>query len=120
MVSAANLMINKNKIWNWQFFSDHFKESDLPLYEDLIKLENLWIKKNNNNNRKLSSGSLRYVVVAISDATFKKLDIVEEYGRHNIAILDPKKEISVIFLTNQSGYDYASKDIRETEFITIL
>jgi hypothetical protein len=32
MVSAANLMINKSK-------------SNPPLYEDLIKLEKLWIKK---------------------------------------------------------------------------
>jgi hypothetical protein len=45
MVSAANLMINKSKIWNWQFFGDHLKESNPPLYEDLIKLEKLWIKK---------------------------------------------------------------------------
>jgi riboflavin biosynthesis pyrimidine reductase len=116
LVSAVNLMINKNKIWNWQFFGDHFKESNPLLYEDLMKLETLWNKKNN-SNRKLSSRSLRYVVIARSDATFKKLDIVEEYARHNIAVLDPKNEISVIFLTNQSGYDYASKTIHETEFI---
>jgi hypothetical protein len=56
-------------------------------------------------------------VIARSDAISKKLDIVEEYARHNIAVLDPKNEISIIFLTNQSGYDYASKTIHETEFI---
>jgi hypothetical protein len=56
-------------------------------------------------------------VIARSDYISKKLDIVEEYARHNIAVLDPKNEISLIFLTNQSEYDYASKTIHETEFI---
>jgi hypothetical protein len=118
MVSAVNLMLNKNKIWNWQFFGDHFKESDRAIYEDLVKLEKKW--NNNNSNKKILSRSLHYIVIARSDATFKRLDIVEEYGKNNIAVLDPKNEINVIFLTNQSGYDYASKSIHESDMINYI
>lgn len=39
MVSAVNLTANKNQIWNWQFFGNNFKESNLDIYEDLLKLE---------------------------------------------------------------------------------
>jgi hypothetical protein len=114
MVSAVNLMVNKNKIWNWQFFGNHFKDSDPSLYEDLIKLEKQW------NNGTSSSHHLHYIVISRSDATFKRLDIVEEYRRNNIAVLDTNNEINVIFLTNQSGYDYASKVMHESEIINYI
>jgi hypothetical protein len=51
---------------------------------------------------------------------FKRLDIVEEYRRNNIAVLDTNNEINVIFLTNQSGYDYASKVIHESDMINYI
>jgi hypothetical protein len=114
MVSAVNLMVNKNKIWNWQFFGNHFKHSDPSLYEDLIRLEKQW------NNGTSSSQHLHYIVIARSDATFKRLDIVEEYSRNNIAVLNPNYEINVIFLTNQSGYDYASKIMHESDMINYI
>jgi hypothetical protein len=123
MVSAVNLMVNKNKIWNWQFFGNHFKDSDPSLYEDLIKLEKKWNNKNDNNNKETSSSRyhhLHYIVIARSDATFKRLDVVEEYRRNNIAVLDTNNEINVIFLTNQSGYDYASKVMHESDMISYI
>lgn len=39
MVSAVNLMVNKSQIWNWQFFGNNLKVSNLDIYEDLLKLE---------------------------------------------------------------------------------
>ena len=39
MMSAVNLMVNKNQIWNWEFFGNNFKESNPEIYEDLLKLE---------------------------------------------------------------------------------
>jgi hypothetical protein len=106
MVSAVNLMANKDKIWNWKFFGDHFKNEDDKLYEDLIKL-----------NSKVS-GSNRpeyYIVVCRSDATFKRLKILEEFKNNKIAVLDPKNGIKVIFLTNFAGYEYGRKTIPESD-----
>ena len=37
MVSAVNLMLNKENIWNWHFFGDFFKENDRNIYEDLMQ-----------------------------------------------------------------------------------
>jgi hypothetical protein len=116
IVSAVNLMVNKNKIWNWQFFGNHFKDSDPALYEDLIKLEKQW----NNETSSSNQHHLHYIVIARSDATFKRLDIVEEYRRNKIAVLNPNNEINVVFLTNQSGYDYASKVIHESDMINYI
>ena len=120
IVSAVNLMVNKNKIWNWQFFGNYIKDSDPALYEDLIKLEKQWNIKNNNKNTSSRNHHLHYIVIARSDATFKRFDIVEEYRRNNIAVLNPDNEINVIFLTNQSGYDYASKVMHESDMINYI
>jgi hypothetical protein len=82
-----------------------------------FKLEKQW---NNNNKETSSRYHLHYIVIARSDPTFKRLDIVEEYSRNNIAVLNPNNEINVIFLTNQSGYDYASKVIHELDMINYI
>jgi hypothetical protein len=115
LVSAVNLIINKNKIWNWQFFGNHFKDSDPALYNDLIELENRWT-----NKMKVSSGPCHYIVVARSESTFKRLNIIEEYKRNRIDVLNPKNEISVVFLTNQDGYDYAVKHIPESDLVNYV
>lgn len=39
MASAVNLMVKKSQIWNWQFFGNSLKVSNLDIYEDLLKLE---------------------------------------------------------------------------------
>ncbi|MDW3621181.1 MAG: hypothetical protein QOK51_03520, partial [Nitrososphaeraceae archaeon] len=38
MISADNLVVNKEQIWNWQFFGDAVRELAPEIYEDLIKL----------------------------------------------------------------------------------
>ena len=41
LVSAVNLMANKDNIWNWHFFGNHLKQNNQSLYNDLVKLETI-------------------------------------------------------------------------------
>ncbi len=69
IVSAINLMVNRDKIWNWQFFGDHLKDSYPDIYEDLVKLQ----------NRIGRYIPFHYVVIARSERTFRSLEIDKEY-----------------------------------------
>ena len=111
MVSALNLMTNKDKIWNWKFFGDHFKNEDDKLYEELVKLNS---KVSGSNKTKY------YIVVCRSDATFRRLNILQEFKNKKIAVLDPKNDMKVVFLTNLAGYEYASKTIPESDRVDYL
>ena len=111
MVSALNLMTNKGKIWNWKFFGDHFKNEDDKLYEDLVKLNS---KVSGSNKPKY------YIVVCRSDATFRRLNILQEFKNKKIAVLDPKNDMKVVFLTNLAGYEYGSKTIPESDKVEYL
>jgi len=111
MVSALNLMTNKDKIWNWKFFGDHLKNEDDKLYEDLVKLNS---KVSGSNKTKY------YIVVCRSDATFRRLNILQEFKNKKIAVLDPKNDMKVVFLTNLAGYEYASKTIPESDRVDYL
>jgi hypothetical protein len=109
-ISAVNLVMNKNKIWTWQFFADNLKSSDPCIYEDLVKLHARIGRYN----------PFHYVVIARSERTFRSLKIAEEYERNQIVVLDPTNGIKVIFITNQNGYDYVSKRIPESEFVNYI
>jgi len=109
MVSVRNLMINKHHIWNWQFFGNNFKKSDPDLYEDLVKLDQI---------RKRST--LCYVVVARYANSMRTVNILEEYRKNNIAVLNPLNNIRVIFITSQSGYDYVSNTIPESDLLNYI
>lgn len=104
MVSADNLMLNKENIWNWHFFGDFFRESDPYVFEDLCELETKTGK----------TQTLKYIIVARSGKTFKRLRIIEEHEKNRIAALDKKNDIHVIFLTNESGYVFAKNSLPES------
>ncbi|HET6727674.1 MAG TPA: hypothetical protein VFH19_06550 [Nitrososphaeraceae archaeon] len=107
MISADNLVVNKEHIWNWQFFGNAIKESDPNIYEDLIKLRG-----------KISTKSkFHQIVVARSDKTFRRLKFANLCQKNQIRILDPKNGIKVVFLTNESGYEYASRFLPESDLI---
>ena len=107
MISADNLVTNREQIWNWQFFGNVVRELAPEVYEDLVKLEQ---KVTTNSN-------FHQIIVTRSDKTFRRLKLPDLYQKNQIKILDPKNEIRVIFLTNESGYDYSSKLIRESDLI---
>ena len=110
MVSAINLILNKDQIWNWHFFGDLFKDKDPDVYEDLCKLERI-------------IGYSRhpiYIVVARSDKTFKRLNIIDEYERNRIAVLKKENNTHVIFLTNENGYNFAHNKLPESELLNYI
>ena len=110
MISADNLVVNKEHIWNWQFFGNTIRESYPNIYEDLVKL-----------SEKAGKGSeFRQIVVARSDKTFHRLNIAGLCRENQIKILDPKHGIKVTFLTNDSGYEFASKFIPESDLIEYI
>lgn len=107
MISADNLVVNKEHIWNWQFFGNAIKESNPNIYEDLIKLRG-----------KIGTKSMFHqIVVARSDKTFRRLKFANLSQKNQIRILDPKNEIKVVFLTNESGHEYASRFLPESDLI---
>ena len=107
MISADNLVVNKEQIWNWQFFGDAVREIAPEIYEDLIKLR----------EKIVTNSMFHQFVVARSDKTFRRLKLADLYLKNKIKILDPKNGISVIFLTNESGHEYASKLIPESDLV---
>ena len=110
MISADNLVVNKEHIWNWQFFGNAIRESNPDIYEDLVKLSN-------NIHR---GQEYRQIVVARSDKTFRRLNFSDLCRKNKIRILDPKCGIKITFLTNKSGYEYASKFLPESDLIEYI
>jgi hypothetical protein len=110
MISADNLVANKEHIWNWQFFGNVIRESNPNIYEDLVKL-----------SEKVGKGpEFRQIVVARSDRTFRRLNIADLCKDKQIKILDPKHGIKVTFLTNDSGHEYASKFLPESDLVEYI
>jgi len=110
MISANNLVANKEQIWNWQFFGNVIRESNPNIYEDLVKL-----------SEKVGKGpEFRQIVVARSDRTFRRLNIAELCKDKQIKILDPKHGIKVTFLTNDTGHEYASKFLPESDLVEYI
>ena len=107
MISADNLVANREHIWNWQFFGNAIKQSYPDIYEDLIKLR----------EKVVTNSIFHQIIVARSDKTFHRLKLDDLYTKNQIRILDPKNGIKVIFLTSQSGYDYLSKILPESDLI---
>jgi hypothetical protein len=110
MISADNLVVNKEQIWNWQFFGNAIRESAPEVYEDLIKLR----------EKVLTNSMFHQIVIARSDKTFRRLKLADLYQKNQIKILDPKNGVNVIFLTNESGHDYASKLIPKSRLVDYI
>jgi hypothetical protein len=120
LVSAVNLMANKNNIWNWHFFGDHLKQDNISLYEDLVRLETIMKRKDDSASSVNSMCPHYYIIIARSESTFKKLEIVDNYLQNKIAVLNPENNIHTIFITNNSGFDFASKRIEESSLVSYI
>ena len=110
MISADNLVVNREQIWNWQFFGNALRESAPEVYADLIKLRDKVVAKS----------LFHQFVVARSDKTFLRLKLADLYQKKQIKILDTKNGINVVFLTNVSGYNYGSKLIPESDLVDYI
>jgi hypothetical protein len=121
MVSALNLMANKDNIWSWHFFGDHLNESNKSIFDDLVRFETILKKDQDDvNDRTNDVTPYSYVIIARSESTFKKLGIVENYLQNKISVLNPASNIQVIFVTNKSGYDFASKSIENSNLMSYV
>jgi hypothetical protein len=110
LISADNLVINKEHIWNWQFFGNAIRESNPDIYGDLVKLSNKFHR----------GKEFRQIVVARSDNTLRRLNFEDLCRENKIKILDPKHGIKITFLTNESGYEFASKFLPESDLVEYI
>ena len=62
MISADNLVANREHIWNWQFFGNAISQSHPDIYEDLIKLR----------EKVVINSIFHQIIVARSDKTFRQ------------------------------------------------
>jgi hypothetical protein len=124
LVSALNLMANKDNIWSWHFFGDHLRESNKSIFDDLERLETIMKNKERDedvdDDRTNDVIPYSYVVIARSESTFKKLEITENYLRNKISVLNPASKIHVIFVTNKSGFDFASTRLENSNLISYV
>jgi hypothetical protein len=109
--SIHNLMQNKKQTLNWKFYASHFQQSSPDLYEDLCKLNDIYSRQNN-----ASPPHPYFIIVARSAKSFQRSGIIEFYQKNQITIFNQTLR-KIIFLTDQSGYDYCSKVIKESDLI---
>ncbi len=110
IISADNMITNKERILNWNFFGKYVQEYDPKIYQDIFIL----------NEKYSNEKPLHYVIVARSENTFKRLKILENYQKNKIEIMNPKNNIKTLFITDNKGYTYANKIIKESEQIKYI
>ena len=109
--SIYNLVQNKKQTLDWKFYASHFQQSSPDLYEDLCKLNDVYSRQN------ISLPTSPYfIIVARHAKSFQRSGIIEFYLKNQISIFNQTHR-KIIFLTDQSGYDYCSKVIKESETI---
>jgi riboflavin biosynthesis pyrimidine reductase len=109
--SIYNLVQNKKQTLDWKFYASHFQQSSPDLYEDLCKLNDIYSRQNISLHT-----SPYFIIVARHAKSFQRSGIIEFYLKNQISIFNQTHR-KIIFLTDQSGYDYCSKVIKESETI---
>ncbi len=108
--SIYNLVQNKQQTLDWRFYANHFLQASPDLYEDLCKLNEIYSRQT------ISPPSPYFIIVARNAKSFQRSGIIEFYLKNQIAIFNQTLR-KIIFLTDQSGYDYCSKVIKESDAI---
>ena len=106
--SIYNLVQNKKQTLDWRFYANHFVQSSPDLYEDLCKLNEIYSRQ--------TSSPQYFIIVARHAKSFQRSGIIDFYLKNQIAIFNQTVR-KIIFLTDQSGYDYCSKVIKESDDI---
>jgi hypothetical protein len=110
--SVYNLVQNKKQTLDWKFYANHFRQSAPDLYEDLCKLNDIYSRQNSSS----PPSSPYFILVARHAKSFQRSGIIEFYLKNEITIFNQTHR-KIIFLTDQSGYDYCSKVIKESDTI---
>jgi hypothetical protein len=106
--SIYNLVQNKKQTLDWRFYANHFVQSSPELYKDLCKLNEIYSRQ--------TSSPQYFIIVARHAKSFQRSGIIDFYLKNQIAIFNQTVR-KIIFLTDQSGYDYCSKVIKESDDI---
>ena len=109
--SIYNLVQNNKQTLDWKFYANHFRQSAPDLYEDLCKLNDIYSRQNSS-----LPSSPYFIIVARHAKSFQRSGIIEFYLKNQITIFNQTLR-KIIFLTDQSGYDYCSKVIKENDTI---
>ena len=109
--SIYNLVQNKKQTLDWKFYANHFRQSAPDLYEDLCKLNDIYSRQNSS-----LPSSPYFIIVARHAKSFQRSGIIDLYLKNQITIFNQTLR-KIIFLTDQSGYDYCSKVIKESDTI---
>ena len=107
LFSIYNLLENKEQTGEWTFYASHLQKSFPDVYEDLQKLNDLNTKQNSQQY---------FIIVARSSKSFQRSGIIDTYLKNQIKILQQSAR-KIIFLTDQTGYDFSSKVIKEKDNI---
>lgn len=103
LISADNLIANSQQIWDWEFFGKNLKDTHANIYEELKKFATSRVHANPTQ-----------IILARKKDTFDRLGIVEKYLEQKIKIFNSENN-RIIILTNEDGYQYASKTIKEND-----
>lgn len=108
LISADNLIANSKQIWDWDFFGRYLKNTCPDMYEELKKFA---------ISRLSTNPTL--VILARKKDTFDRLGFLQEYSDQKIKIFNSKNN-RIIILTNEDGYQYASKTIKENDKVQYI
>ncbi len=96
--SIYNLVQNRQQTLDWKFYANHFQQSSPDLYEDLCKLNDIY-------SRQQTNSPSYFIIVARHAKSFQRSAMIELYLKNQITIFNQTLR-KIIFLTDQSGYDY--------------
>jgi len=97
LISADNLIENKEQIWDWRFFGKNLIKKYPEVYKELKDF-----------SEKKSGSKITQVVIARKKETFRRLNILKKSNNKEIAILNDQNT-KVIFLTNDEGKEIINK-----------
>ena len=110
MVTVNNMMENHSQIWSWDFFGKHLRADHPKVYNELSNLA----------SRFVNPDRFYFVVSIRSLESIAESRLIEFYEKNEISMLDPKNRLRVIILTTDSVYEYLSRIIKESDFVSYL
>jgi hypothetical protein len=110
IVTINNMMENYNQIWSWDFFGNNLLKDYPLLYQELLDLA-----------RKTVDRSKSYFVISIrSVQSVEKSNFLSYYNDNKISMLNPENGLKVIIVTDRRVYDYLSRFVKESDFVSYV
>jgi hypothetical protein len=110
MVTINNMMENYEQIWSWDFFGKHLIKNSPLIYKELFDLSQGFVRKNN----------FHFIVSIRTFESLARSNFIDLFKDNKIAMLNPEKNIKVIFITTNEIYNFLSKIIKESSLISYV